>query len=207
MIYSIGSHCKLGGTVIVDVGSAKKFEKEHIPSSISVPFVINDNCETNPNFVEAFKRDVGDKKVIVTCLSGGTLSTERLMDNGRVFKDPQLKNGKESESLRAISELLNAGYKNIVHLDGGNSSWKGQKLPMNGSALKGIIEEGPAGWRVDVLSDDQDKDIWRRATVTSYNEASGMFKVKYDDLGEDGNEVEVSLDQNRTKWLSREEKK
>ena len=192
-----------GEAVIVDVGSAKKFEKEHIPSSISVPFVINDNCETNPNFVEAFKRDVGDKKVIVTCLSGGTLSTERLMDNGRVFKDPQLKNGKESESLRAISELLNAGYKNIVHLDGGNSSWKGQKLPMNGSALKGIIEEGPAGWRVDVLSDDQDKDIWRRATVTSYNEASGMFKVKYDDLGEDGNEVEVSLDQNRTKWLSR----
>merc|ERR1739848_225643 len=169
-----------GQAVIVDVGTVKKYEDEHVQGSINVPFLrkietkgmkaagkvaggfksslgsSDDALERNPDFLEAFKRDVGDRKVIVACLLGGTLSTEVVSNRGKVFKDPQLKYGRESVSLRVISELLGAGYKDISHLDGGILSWKGQRLPMNGSILNQIIEEGPAGWRVDVLSDDQD---------------------------------------------------
>ena len=209
-----------GEAVIVDVGTVKKYEDEHVLGSINVPFLrkietkglkvaggvsslgsSDDALERNPDFLEAFKKSVGDKKVIVTCLRGGTLRTEVVSKRGKVFKDPQLKYGRDSESLRAISELLGAGYKNISHLDGGNSYWKLDKLPMSGGFLNKIQGEDAVGWRVAVYFDEQDK--YYKGQITSYDAASGMYMVKYDYLGEDGQEVEVSLDQNRTKWLNK----
>ena len=209
-----------GEAVIVDVGTVKKYEDEHVLGSINVPFLrkietkglkvaggvsslgsSDDALERNPDFLEAFKKSVGDKKVIVTCLRGGTLRTEVVSKRGKVFKDPQLKYGRDSESLRAISELLGAGYKNISHLDGGNSYWKLDKLPMSGGFLNKIQGEDAVGWRVAVYFDEQDK--YYKGQITSYDAESGMYMVKYDYLGKDGQEVEVSLDQNRTKWLNK----
>ena len=209
-----------GKAVIVDVGAVKRYEDEHVKGSINVPFLrkietkglkvaggvsslgsSDDALERNPDFLETFKKSVGDKKVIITCMGGGTLRTEVVSKRGKVFKDPQLKNGRDSVSLRAISELLGAGYKKISHLDGGNSKWKMDKRPMSGGFLNKIQGEDAVGWRVAVYFDDQDK--YCKGQITSYNVESGMYMVKYDYLGEDGQEVEVSFANNRTKWLNK----
>lgn len=64
-------------------------------------------------------------EVIVACSVGGTLDTiVRVAANGKSAKDPDRSFGRETRSLKAAYELLQAGYSNVVHLQGGLSSWR-----------------------------------------------------------------------------------
>eukprot|EP00242_Pyramimonas_sp_CCMP2087_P012986 CAMPEP_0198208850 /NCGR_PEP_ID=MMETSP1445-20131203/12192_1 /TAXON_ID=36898 /ORGANISM="Pyramimonas sp., Strain CCMP2087" /LENGTH=333 /DNA_ID=CAMNT_0043882411 /DNA_START=65 /DNA_END=1066 /DNA_ORIENTATION=+ len=69
-------------------------------------------------------------KVLVMCQIGGSLETgEERIARGKaasVMGDY----GNASRSLMAIHELYEAGYKNIVHVDGGFAQWKASKLPV-----------------------------------------------------------------------------
>lgn len=62
--------------------------------------------------------------VIIACAVGGTLDTVvRVASTGKSASDPDRAFGRETRSLKACYELLNAGYSNVVHLKGGLSSW------------------------------------------------------------------------------------
>ena len=212
-----------GAAVIVDVSFGKNYDTEHIQDSVNVPFVrkveVNgwrvagglsglgsseEYVESDPNFLSTFeKTGVGkkDTMVIVTCSRGGTLKTETVSEKGRIFKDPQLRFGRESQSLRAISALLGAGYENVAHLEGGNAAWRVKKLPMNGklvSRKQGNIEgQDAVGWRVGIWSMDQEK--YFNGEIKSFDEKSGKHLVKYDS----GEQRLMTIEQSKTKWLSK----
>jgi len=61
---------------------------------------------------------------------GGSLVTTRTGNKGKVYKDPERAFGRESRSLKACYELYQAGYKNIVHLEGGIQQWRYQGYPV-----------------------------------------------------------------------------
>ena len=212
-----------GAAVIVDVSFGKNYDTEHIQDSVNVPFVrkveVNgwrvagglsglgsseEYVESDPNFLSTFeKTGVGkkDTMVIITCSRGGTLKTETVSEKGRIFKDPQLRFGRESQSLRAISALLGAGYENVAHLEGGNAAWRVKKLPMNGklvSRKQGNIEgQDAVGWRVGIWSMDQEK--YFNGEIKSFDEKSGKHLVKYDS----GEQRLMTIEQSKTKWLSK----
>ena len=212
-----------GAAMIVDVNSLRAYDAENIQDSVNVPFVrkveVNgwrvagglsglgsseEYVESDPNFLSTFeKTGVGkkDTMVIVTCSRGGTLKTETVSEKGRIFKDPQLRFGRESQSLRAISALLGAGYENVAHLEGGNAAWRVKKLPMNGklvSRKQGNIEgQDAVGWRVGIWSMDQEK--YFNGEIKSFDEKSGKHLVKYDS----GEQRLMTIEQSKTKWLSK----
>ena len=212
-----------GAAMIVDVNSLRAYDAENIQDSVNVPFVrkveVNgwrvagglsglgsseEYVESDPNFLSTFeKTGVGkkDTMVIITCSRGGTLKTETVSERGKVFKDPQLRFGRESQSLRAISALLGAGYENVAHLEGGNAAWRVKKLPMNGklvSRKQGNIEgQDAVGWRVGIWSMDQEK--YFNGEIKSFDEKSGKHLVKYDS----GEQRLMTIEQSKTKWLSK----
>ena len=212
-----------GAAMIVDVSFGKNYDTEHIQDSVNVPFVrkVEVNgwrvagglsglgssevyVESDPNFLSTFEKSGVGKKdtmVIVTCSKGGTLKTETVSERGKVFKDPQLRFGRESQSLRAISALLGAGYENVAHLEGGNAAWRVKKLPMNGklvSRKQGNIEgQDAVGWRVGIWSMDQEK--YFNGEIKSFDEKSGKHLVKYDS----GEQRLMTIEQSKTKWLSK----
>ena len=212
-----------GAAMIVDVNSLRAYDAENIQDSVNVPFVrkveVNgwrvagglsglgsseEYVESDPNFLSTFEKSGVGKKdtmVIVTCSRGGTLKTETVSERGKVFKDPQLRFGRESQSLRAISALLGAGYENVAHLEGGNAAWRVKKLPMNGklvSRKQGNIEgQDAVGWRVGIWSMDQEK--YFNGEIKSFDEKSGKHLVKYDS----GEQRLMTIEQSKTKWLSK----
>ena len=211
-----------GAAMIVDVNSLRAYDAENIQDSVNVPFVrkveVNgwrvagglsglgsseEYVESDPNFLSTFEKSGVGKKdtmVIVTCSRGGTLKTETVSEKGRIFKDPQLRFGRESQSLRAISALLGAGYENVAHLEGGNAAWRVKKLPMNGklvSRKQGNIEgQDAVGWRVGIWSMDQEK--YFNGEIKSFDEKSGKYVVQFDGL-----EKNAIVDKSRIKWLSK----
>jgi len=210
-----------GAAVIVDVSFGKNYDTEHIQDSVNVPFVrkvettglrvagglkslgsSGEALEKDPAFLKSFEKCVEkkDTMVIVTCSRGGTLKTETVSERGKVFKDPQLRFGRESQSLRAISALLGAGYENVAHLEGGNAAWRVKKLPMNGklvSRKQGNIEgQDAVGWRVGIWSMDQEK--YFNGEIKSFDEKSGKYVVQFDGL-----EKNAIVDKSRIKWLSK----
>ena len=211
-----------GAAVIVDVSFGKNYDTEHIQDSVNVPFVrkvetkglrvagglkslgsSGEALEKDPAFLKSSEKCVEkkDTMVIVTCSRGGTLKTETVSERGKVFKDPQLRFGRESQSLRAISALLGAGYENVAHLEGGNAAWRVKKLPMNGklvSRKQGNIEgQDAVGWRVGIWSMDQEK--YFNGEIKSFDEKSGKHLVKYDS----GEQRLMTIEQSKTKWLSK----
>jgi rhodanese-related sulfurtransferase len=104
-------------------------------------------------FVEDCKKALGtngssdmSQSIVVTCGRGGTLSTG---GNGKLDKDGRAvelqKSGIESSSLRACYELMEAGYKNVVHLEGGNSAWNYANLPMEGQLVQKVFIQNKGG--------------------------------------------------------------
>lgn len=100
--------------------------------------------ERNRNFAEDLKKIADPKKtVIFMCATGGTLETQitrvsggddRTGNTGRVkkkvYNDPDRNFGKESRSLKACYEALQAGYKNVIHVDGGLNQWRYDDYPV-----------------------------------------------------------------------------
>ena len=210
-----------GAAVIVDVSFGKNYDTEHIQDSVNVPFVrkvettglrvagglkslgsSGEALEKDPAFLKSFEKCVEkkDTMVIVTCSRGGTLKTETVSEKGRIFKDPQLRFGRESQSLRAISALLGAGYENVAHLEGGNAAWRVKKLPMNrkfnGKEKQKIEGQDAVGWRVAIWFFELEQ--YFNGEIKSFDEKSGKYVVQFDGL-----EKNAIVDKSRIKWLSK----
>ncbi len=72
--------------------------------------------------------------VIIACAVGGTLDTiVRVASTGKSAKDPDRAFGRETRSLKACYELMQAGWSNVVHLKGGLSSWRFNGYPTEAS--------------------------------------------------------------------------
>ena len=67
--------------------------------------------------------------IIVACTLGGTLDTMIRVEGKKPFPDKDRTFGRESRSLKAAYELVQAGYKNVLHLEGGLNEWFYQDLP------------------------------------------------------------------------------
>ena len=210
-----------GAAMIVDVSFGKNYDTEHIQDSVNVPFVrkvettglrvagglkslgsSGEALEKDPAFLKSFEKCVEkkDTMVIVTCSRGGTLKTETVSERGKVFKDPQLRFGRESQSLRAISALLGAGYENVAHLEGGNAAWRVKKLPMNrkfnGKEKQKIEGQDAVGWRVAIWFFELEQ--YFNGEIKSFDEKSGKYVVQFDGL-----EKNAIVDKSRIKWLSK----
>nr|ABR16869.1 unknown [Picea sitchensis] len=93
--------------------------------------------ERNPEFInQAMDAVGGDKRkvVVVMCQIGGTLLTyvERGGAKYKKFADPERKFGRQSRSLKAIYELQEAGFKNVLHLKDGLNQWIHEGFPIDG---------------------------------------------------------------------------
>lgn len=74
--------------------------------------------------------------VIVACAVGGTLDTVvRVASTGKQASDPDRSFGRETRSLKACYELMTAGYTNVVHLQGGLSTWRYRGYPTEGTGV------------------------------------------------------------------------
>jgi len=147
-----------GKAVIVDVRPNKRYVKKHIAGSVNVPLykAIQGNkslgnlrnfftgsfqypTERDADFAEAVGKAVGKegKMIILSCGAGGSLDTfsDKLDKNGDRIPDRYRKYGIESTSLTALDELIQAGYTNVAHLEGGDSSWNFMNLPVEGKRL------------------------------------------------------------------------
>ena len=92
--------------------------------------------ERDPDFIEnvnALVKNNKRRKIIVMCNIGGTLDTViKVASTGKLTKtDKDRSFGRESRSLKACYELLRAGYKNVVHLEGGLSEWRYKGYPLD----------------------------------------------------------------------------
>eukprot|EP00873_Tetraselmis_striata_P022142 jgi/Tetstr1/442406/TSEL_030532.t1 len=142
---------KSGKAILVDVRDPFSFARNHAEGSVNVPLFRGvqgntafDNVkklvmagfamratERNPEFQQdAIATLPKNKKIIVSCAIGGSLVTTRTGNKGKVYKDPERAFGRESRSLKACYELYQAGYKNIVHLEGGIQQWRYQGYPV-----------------------------------------------------------------------------
>ncbi|PXF42443.1 Thiosulfate sulfurtransferase 16, chloroplastic [Gracilariopsis chorda] len=84
--------------IYVDVRTPTEFAEGHIPDAINVPLTTPD-MKPLPSFVDDFRAAVGDASdIIVGCKSG-------------------------KRSSNAITQLHQAGFKQLLELEGGFSSW------------------------------------------------------------------------------------
>jgi len=155
--------------VIVDVSTRADFEADHPEGAVNVPLCAEITEERRRNFgkVRNFvtgrrgapvERDADfgasaralvpnlDQTVVVTCGRGGSLETGVPCKDGQVFMDPSLRFGRESASLRACYDLVQAGYTDVRHMEGGKNTWKDQGLPMGGRYKQQMVFENPGAF-------------------------------------------------------------
>lgn len=140
------------GAKLVDIRVAKSWSKSRATGSISVPLfrpvagdammdtvkkismaaLAMEATERNTDFVKDAEA-AGLKKwdrIIVGCTLGGTLDTMiRTSKTKPAYADVTRSFGRESRSLKGCYELIQAGYKNVWHLEGGLNEWFYQGLP------------------------------------------------------------------------------
>jgi rhodanese-related sulfurtransferase len=139
------------GAVFVDIRTPKDFGKEHIPGAVNVPMFVPvvgtkmfdqikkvvmatafamAATERNQNFAEDAQKALQKKgkQIVVYCGRGGKLTTGIKGRRG-TYDDPDRQFGIESRSLKACYELIQAGFTNIVHLEGGLSRWRYEGNP------------------------------------------------------------------------------
>lgn len=149
-----------GKAVLLDVRQADEYSQVHAKDARSAPLfrliegndtksnlrrlgyaLITDfqGTERNPEFVAAATAAVdGDKnkQVIVYCSIGGTLQTfvERKGPKAKKYNDPERLFGRQSRSLKAIYELQQAGFTDVVHMKDGLNQWLHLELPAEADA-------------------------------------------------------------------------
>lgn len=147
---------KSGKAIAIDVREADDYANAHAEGAKSAPLfrLIQGNdmksnmrrlgyalltdfkgTERNPDFVAAATEAVGGdktKQVIVYCSIGGTLQTfvERKGPKAKKYNDPERLFGRQSRSLKAIYELQEAGFTNVVHMKEGLNQWRHLDLPL-----------------------------------------------------------------------------
>lgn len=140
------------GAVLLDVRLADEYKRQHAEGSINVSMfrltqgtgpwdtvkkvvmasIAQKATEREPAFAANVERVVGGKrkKIVVMCSSGGTLSTiARVERSGKQANDPDKQFGRETRSLKACYELMQAGFSDVLHMDGGLSGWRFDNLP------------------------------------------------------------------------------
>lgn len=144
------------GWTLLDVRLETEYEQQHAAGAVNAPFyryVQGDSSwdnlkrlamgafamkatERNPAFVDAaLSKLQRDQKVIVYCAIGGTLDTNvSYRRDKKLYADPERAFGRESRSLKAVYELLQAGWSpsNILHLEGGIQQWRYQGFDLEG---------------------------------------------------------------------------
>lgn len=145
-----------GDAIAIDIRQADEYERLHAEGAKCAPLFrliegneLKDNLrrlgyalitdlkgtERNPDFVAEATEAVGgdkSKQVIVYCSIGGTLQTfvERKGPKAKKYNDPERLFGRQSRSLKAIYELQEAGFSNVVHMKGGLNEWMHLDLPL-----------------------------------------------------------------------------
>eukprot|EP00475_Leptophrys_vorax_P042379 TRINITY_DN79951_c0_g1_i1.p1 TRINITY_DN79951_c0_g1~~TRINITY_DN79951_c0_g1_i1.p1 ORF type:complete len:231 (-),score=18.52 TRINITY_DN79951_c0_g1_i1:230-922(-) len=130
------------GHVIIDVRTVAEHKEVHPAGAVSAEFYrlikewtpyhvlrraafaffgVFNGTEENPEFVKLVEAAVPDKAtpIIVACMPGGTLKPTK-----------NFPMGKESRSLNAAYVLLENGYSNIVHIEGGIYDYLKADLPV-----------------------------------------------------------------------------
>jgi len=147
-----------GRAILVDVRDPASFAKQHAEGAVNVPLFreVRGNSpfdlakrlvmagfamqatERNPEFANDALRELPkNKKLIVLCSIGGTLSTTRKSTSKpKVYQDPERAFGRESRSLKGCYELLKAGFRNVEHLEGGLQRWRFEGFPVTGGKKK-----------------------------------------------------------------------
>lgn len=151
-----------GKAVLVDCRPRYQWEKERIAGSVNVPlyrpvegkgqwdtlkrFVMAVGLamtatERNPDFAADAVAALGAnkrRKLILYCSLGGTLTVGMppwSPDRKKSFKDdPERAFGRESRSLKACYELLEAGWKDVTHMEGGLPQWRFEGKPVERGA-------------------------------------------------------------------------
>ncbi|KAG2434001.1 hypothetical protein HYH02_012462 [Chlamydomonas schloesseri] len=146
------------GWTLVDVRLGDDFVKTHAEGAISLPIyryvegtTFWDNVKKAAMAVgfamRATERDPGfadkalatlkkNQKVVLMCAIGGTLDTLVDLRKGvkAPIRDPERAFGRDSRSLKAAYELINAGWdtKNLFWVEGGLQQWRHRGLPTEG---------------------------------------------------------------------------
>ncbi|CAL8469212.1 g8753 [Coccomyxa elongata] len=141
------------GATMLDMRPEYQYNIEHIEGAVNVPMfrkvagssawdrlkrvamgaLAMTATESDPDFgTKAAEKLEKRKKVIVYCGRGGTIKTGFGNEKtGKFFKDdPERAFGIESRSLKACHELYEAGFKDVLHLEGGLSQWRYEGLPV-----------------------------------------------------------------------------
>ena len=148
---------KEGKAVVVDVRPEYQYEQNgRIEGSVNVPLyrsvqgnslmktikklavaaMAMEATERNSDFREDAKKvlasdPAAETRLLVVCCSiGGSMETETVSKRGKVFSDPEKAFGRESRSLKACYELIQAGFPNVAHLEGGIAMWRHEDRPM-----------------------------------------------------------------------------
>ena len=80
--------------------------------------------------LSAAKAEDEGRLLVVCCSIGGSMETEVVSKRGKKFNDPEKAFGRESRSLKACYELIQAGYPKVAHLKGGIAMWAHKEMPM-----------------------------------------------------------------------------
>ncbi|QDZ19457.1 rhodanese-like domain-containing protein [Chloropicon primus] len=149
---------KSGKAVVIDVRPEYQYKGNgHISESVNVPLyrsvqgqsffktlkkiavaaMAMKATERNPDFVQdacealsTTKPEDEDRLLICCCSIGGSMETEVVSKRGKVFSDPEKAFGRESRSLKACYELIQAGFPKVAHLRGGIAMWRHKDMPM-----------------------------------------------------------------------------
>ncbi|CAL5229841.1 g13249 [Coccomyxa viridis] len=142
------------GATILDIRPAYQYEAERIEGAVNISTfrpvagkgkwdvikkiamgaLAMKATESDPEFGKKAAEQLDKrKKVIVYCGRGGTLK----VGNGNARKynkdDPERMFGIETRSLKACHELLEAGFRDVLHLEGGLSQWRHDDFPVEQS--------------------------------------------------------------------------
>ncbi|MEW5319225.1 MAG: hypothetical protein WDW38_010390 [Sanguina aurantia] len=143
------------GWTLVDVRAARDYELEHAEGAVNVPLYrpVAGNefwdvlkrvamagfamqaTERNPDFVEvALEKLRKNEKIIIMCNIGGTLETLfKPSSHKKGINDPDRAFGRESRSLKAAYEIIEAGgwnASNVVFVEGGVQMWRHRGFPV-----------------------------------------------------------------------------
>lgn len=143
------------GVCMLDVRSPDDFKDVHAAGAVGVPLYVGitgfspfklmkravyavngmTGTEPNQNFLQDVEKAFPDKEatILVMCDSGGTY---------RATDQFQSVEGRRSRSLIACYRLMaQAGYKNVLHVEGGLRTWCLDELPIEGEDTDAWIKK------------------------------------------------------------------